>query len=207
MAGRGRDTRSILGTALRVLVVLCVLFGCTAVFAAEHGGVHGGEHGYPPEMWWNLLWRTMNFAALALALGWALKKPLSKALADRQASIKQKFEELETQKTEVERLYAEHERTLSTIEEEGRKVLQEYIDQGKAEKERIIQEATKAAELIRKQAGLAVEQEVKRAKLMLRTEVAEHSVRLAADLIQKNLDQSDHQRLIDDYIAKVVHKN
>lgn len=197
--------------SLVVLLTLALLGFGVMVFASEHGaGGHeaaGGGHGYGPEKVWDLVYRVMNFGVLAVALTWALKKPMGKLLSDRQAGIKQKFADLEAQKVEMEKLYAEHERKLATVEQEAKKIMQEYVEQGKAEKERIIQEALKAADLIKKQADLAVQQEVKRAKLVLSAEVAQHAVKLAEGLIKKNIDQSDHQRLIDDYIAKVVHKN
>ncbi|MDP2993281.1 MAG: ATP synthase F0 subunit B, partial [Deltaproteobacteria bacterium] len=91
--------------------------------------------------------------------------------------------------------------------QEAKKVIQEYIEQGEAEKKRIIEDAEKAAESIRKQAQFAVEQEMKRAKRALSAEAAELSVKLAEDIIKKNLNESDHRKLINEYIAKVVHTN
>ncbi|MFH1147287.1 MAG: F0F1 ATP synthase subunit B [Pseudomonadota bacterium] len=191
--------------SLVIFMVVAVLGFGGMVVASEHGG--GEHHGYGPEKIKDLIWRVMNFAVLAGVLTWALKKPMGKMLSDRQAGIKQKFADLEAQKAEMEKLYAEHEKKLASVEQEAKKIMQEYVEQGKAEKARIILEANKTADLIKKQADLSVQQEVKRAKVVLSAEIAQHAVKLAEDLIKKNLDQSDHQRLIDDYIAKVVHKN
>jgi len=149
----------------------------------------------------------MNFTILAAVLFKVLKKPVSDLLSSRQASIKENFDELDAKKGEAEKKYAEYEKKLSTIEQEVKKVVQEYIEQGEAEKKRIIEEAQKAAELIKKQAHFAVDQEMKRAKVALSAEVAALSVKLAEDLIKKNLNESDHKKLIDEYIAKVVHTN
>lgn len=191
---------------LTALITALVISAGELSFASQAGG-HGAGSGIRPDQWFNLLYRVINFVLLAGILVWALKKPVSKMLSDRQAGIKMRFDELETKKVEVERLYAEHEKKLATIEQEAKKVMQEYIEQGKAEKERIIQEAVKVAESIKKQAEVAVEQEFKKARVALSSDVAEHSVALATELIKKNLDASDHQRLIEEYIAKVVHKN
>jgi F-type H+-transporting ATPase subunit b len=166
-----------------------------------------GGHGYSSELWWDLVWRTINFTILAAVLFKVLTKPIGNLLSGRQASIKDNFDELDAKKVEAEKRYAEYEKKLSTIEQETKKVVQEYIEQGEAEKKRIIEEAEKTAESIKKQAQFAVEQEMKRAKLALSAEAAELSVKLAEDLIKKNLNESDHKKLINEYIAKVVHTN
>ncbi|MDP2799164.1 MAG: F0F1 ATP synthase subunit B [Deltaproteobacteria bacterium] len=203
MADRSNRKRFLI-VAAQTLTGMSVLLYYTMVFASAG---QGGEHGYSSKLWWDLVWRTMNFIILAAVLFKVLKKPIGNLLSGRQASIKDNFDELDAKKVEAEKRYAEYEKKLSTIEQEAKKVVQEYIEQGEAEKRRIIEEAQKAAELIKKQAQFAVEQEMKRAKLALSAEAAELSVKLAEDIIKKNLNESDHKKLIDEYIAKVVHTN
>ncbi len=205
MADRSTGKRCLWVLALQALTVMSVLVCGTLVFASAPGG--GSVHGYSSELWWNLVWRVLNFSILAVVLYKVLKNPISKLLSSRQASIKEKFDELDVQKAEAERKYAEYEKKLSTIEQEVKKVVQEYIEQGEAEKKRIIEEAQKTAEAIKKQAQFAIEQELKRAKLALSAETAELSVKLAEELIKKSIEDADHKRLIDEYIAKVVHTN
>lgn len=202
MADRSNSKRFFI-VAAQTLTVMSVLLYCTMVFASGQGE----GHGYSSKLWWDLVWRTINFTILAAVLFKVLKKPIGNLLSGRQASIKDKFDDLDVKKSEAEKRYAEYERKLSTIEQEAKKVIQEYIEQGEAEKKRIIEDAGKAAELIKKQAQFAAEQEMKRAKLALSAEVAELSVKLAENIIKKNLNESDHKKLIDEYIAKVVHTN
>lgn len=202
MIDQGRSKRS-LGIALQILTVMLVLLVCGLAFASEAGG----GHEYRSELWWDLVWRVLNFTILAVVLYKVLKKPVSTLLTGRQASIKENFNELDAKKAEAEKRYAEYEKKLTTVEQEVKKIAEEYIAQGEAEKKRIIEEAQKAAELIKKQGQFAIEQAMKQARLALNAEVAEFSVKLAEDLIKKNLNEADHKRLIDEYIAKVVHTN
>ncbi|MDD5451446.1 MAG: F0F1 ATP synthase subunit B [Desulfovibrionales bacterium] len=203
MGDQSNGKRFFIVIAAQALTIISVLLYYTTVFASGHGE----GHGYSSVLWWDLVWRTMNFTILAAVLFKVLKKPVSNLLSGRQASIKDNFDDLDVKKSEAEKRYAEYERKLSTIEQEAKKVIQEYIEQGEAEKKRIIEDAEKTAESIKKQAQFAVEQEMKRAKLVLSAEAAELSVKLAEDLIKKNLNESDHKKLIDEYIAKVVHTN
>lgn len=205
MADRGTGKRSFGALVLQALTMIAVLSCYAWVFAAEHGG--GGAHGPSTALWWDLVWRILNFTILAVVLFKVLKKPLSSLLSGRQASLKDKFDELDKQKAEAEGKYAEYEKKLATIEQEVKTVVQGYIEQGEAEKNRIIEEAHKAAGLIKQQAQFAIEQEMNRARLALRAEVADLSVKLAEELIKKNITEADHKQLIDEYIAKVVHTN
>ncbi|MDP2798940.1 MAG: ATP synthase F0 subunit B, partial [Deltaproteobacteria bacterium] len=141
MADRSNGKRFFI-VAAQTLTVMSVLLYYTMVFAS---GQSGG-HGYSSKLWWDLVWRAMNFTILAAVLFKILKKPIGNLLSGRQASIKDKFDELDVKKSEAEKRYAEYERKLSTIEQEAKKVIQEYIEQGEAEKRRIIEEAQKAAE-------------------------------------------------------------
>ena len=52
---------------------------------------------------------------------------------------------------------------------------------------------------------MTVQQEIQKANQNLREEVAEMSVKMAEDLLRKNITDSDQKVLIGESIAKVVH--
>ncbi len=176
--------------------------------AGEHGaGGHGGHHGITKTQLMNFIWHCLNFSILAVVLFKLLRKPISGALHDRTESIRSELETLEKQKAEAQQKYAEYEKRLSNMEQEAEKILQAFIEQGKAEKEKIIAQAKEAAERIRGQAEFFVQQELAKAKVELTKTVADTAVKMAEDLIKKNITEKDHHRLISEYLEKVVHKN
>ncbi len=176
--------------------------------AAEHGaGGHGGHHGITKTQMMNFIWHCLNFSLLAIVLFKLLRKPISGALQGRTESIRTELENLEKQKAEAQQKYAEYEKRLSNMEQEAEKILQTFIEQGKAEKEKIIAQAKEAAERIKGQAEFFVQQELAKAKVELTKTVADTAVKMAEDLIRKNLTEKDHHRLISEYLEKVVHKN
>jgi F-type H+-transporting ATPase subunit b len=174
---------------------------------AAHEGGHGGHHGLTHSQIMNFIWHCLNFSILAFVLVKYLKKPISDSLKGRTEAIRAQFADLDAKKAEAERKYAEYESRLSGMDEEAKKILENYIAQGQAEKERIIIQANEAAERIRAQAEFYVQQELAKAQAELRSEVAELAVGMAEDIIKKNLTEQDHEALISDYLERVVQKN
>ncbi len=179
---------------LTVAVVLC------ASLAHASGGEGGG---IPKEKWMDLLWRTMNFAALLVILFLALKKPLVNGLKSRRQGVVEKFDDLEAQKSEAERIYKEYEAKLSNIDEEVTSIISAAVKQGETEKVRIIEDANRAAGDIQRQAEMAIQHELTEAKLRLRSEIAEQAVQMAEDLIKQNLKAADQAKMVENYLDKV----
>lgn len=175
--------------------------------AAAHGEGHGEHHGLTHSQVMNFIWHCLNFSILAFLLVKFLRKPIAGALKGRTESIRAGFEELEAKRADAERKYAEYESKLSTMDEQAGRILKSFTEQGEAEKEKIITQAHEAAERIKAQAEFYVRQELAKAKTELQTEVADMAVKMAEDLIRKNLNEEDHHRLISEYLERVVQKN
>ena len=191
--------KSYLGTSIRFLLIFVFVVLCASL--AHASGGEGG--GIPKEKWMDLLWRTLNFAGLLTILILALKKPIANGLNSRRQAIAETFEDLDAQKAEAERIYKGYEDKLSKIDEEVESIISSAVKQGETEKERIIEEANRAAGDIQRQAEMAIQHEITEARLRLRSEIAEQAVEMAAELIKKNLKDSDQNKMVEDYLEKV----
>jgi len=198
-------------TCIKLTISFILFFAVLAtgaiLFAATGGG-HGAPAGptfwgIPTAKWWDLLWRTLNFAVLAIVLAKLLSKPIANGLKGRRQSIREEFEDLEDRKAEADKVYQEYEEKLSSIEQEIDEIIKNAIAQGEAEKERIIEDGKRAAQDMKRQAEMAIQHELAEAKLKLREDVANQAVVLAEELIRKNLQEPDQVKLIEDYLAKV----
>jgi F-type H+-transporting ATPase subunit b len=187
---------------LSVFAFLALLVTAATVFAsaAPTGPTFWG---IPTTKWWDLLWRTLNFAILAIVLAKLLSKPIANALKGRQQSIREEFEDLEDRKAEADKVYQEYEEKLSSIKQEIDEIINNAIAQGEAEKERIIEDGKRTAQDMTRQAEMAIQHELAEAKLKLREDVANQAVVMAEELIKKNLQETDQVKLIEDYLAKV----
>jgi len=192
------------GKWTKIICISIALMALSSIAYASSAAPTGPTFwGLPTAKWWDLLWRTMNFAVLLIVLIKVLSKPIANGLRARQQSIKEQFTDLEERKAEADSVYQSYEEKLASIDQEISDIIQSAVAQGEAEKERIIDAANRAAEDIRRQAEMAIQHELAEAKLKLREDVANQAVVMAEELIRKNLQDTDQVKLIEDYLAKV----
>jgi F-type H+-transporting ATPase subunit b len=175
--------------------------------AAESG--HGeaaaeGGHGISSAKIWDLVWRTLNFAVLFILLFVLLRKPASQFFANRRETIAQTLEDFEKKQKAAEARMKELEASLADLTKERATIMAEYVRDGEAEKEKIVAHAHEMAERIKKQAEVTIGNEIKAAKTELTNEVAEMSAAMAEDLIRKSITSQDQERLVEEYLSKVV---
>ncbi|MBU2549077.1 MAG: F0F1 ATP synthase subunit B [Proteobacteria bacterium] len=204
--------------ALAVLCLFAVLAAflsfSTPVLASGHGSettMEKAEHAEEPEhgsftsaKLWNLLYRALNFLALAILLTLVLRKPLAQFLSDRRRNIAETLDDLERKKVEAAERFKQIEAKLNALEGERDKIMGEYMAEGEEEKRKIIAHANQMAERIKQQAEMSISQEIKKAKDELTREIAEMSAAMAEDMIRKNINDKDQQRLVEEYLEKVV---
>jgi F-type H+-transporting ATPase subunit b len=177
-----------------------------SLFAAGTAlGSGGGEHEAAPKGWVATdTYRVMNFAVLAAALFFLLRKPAAAALDGRIKGIKEQLSELEAKKKEAETALSEYNRKLATMEAEAEKIVAEYIRQGNEAKARILEEAASAADKLEEQAKRNIEHEFSRAKVQLQAYILEKAFVKAEELIKSNITSDDQDRLVDEYLKKVA---
>ena len=197
--------------ALAALTLTAVI-GTAGILYASGGDPHAaaadnsitGPHGaLSPAKLKDFMWRIMNFTALAIILLKFLKNPLVDALKGRKQSIAAEFEDLEARRSDAEQEYKEYESKLAGIDDELKQMVETAISQGQKEKERIIAEAEKAAENIQRQAEMAIQGEITEAKRRLKDDITEQAALMAEEIIKKNLQDSDQEKLVEDYLTKV----
>jgi F-type H+-transporting ATPase subunit b len=149
-------------------------------------------------------YRVMNFAVLFIALFFLLKKPLSSALNARIVGIKEQLEDLEAKKNEAEKQLSEYNERLSLLDKEAEGLIQEYIKQGEEAKARIIEAAESTAVKLEEQAKRHIEHEFEKAKTELQKEIMQKALVKAEEIITAKINDEDQNRLVDEYLEKVV---
>jgi F-type H+-transporting ATPase subunit b len=171
-----------------------------------HGEDHGGGHAAPMvtgTKLWDLLWRTLNFAALVFLLVKFGGRPVAAFLGGRRREIQDELKTLEEQRNDAERSYREFEIRLAGMEEEMAGVVEKALTMAEEEKARILAEAEAAADDIKRQAEAAVQGALANARSKLQEEVAEQAVAMAEELIVKNLTAKDQVAITEQYLEKV----
>jgi len=179
-----------------IVVIMLLLFLFSGVAAASGGESKG----------WVATdtYKVMNFAVLAIGLFILLRKPVSQALNDRIKGIKEQLSELEEKKEAAEKKLAEYNEKFLKLDSEAEQIVAEYIKQGNEAKARILKEAESAASKLEEQAKKNIANEFKKAKAKLHEEILEQALVKAEDIIQNKITGEDQDRLVDEYLEKVV---
>jgi F-type H+-transporting ATPase subunit b len=185
-----------------VILLLTVL--AAMGFAAEEGeGAHAASHAALQMK--DFGWRVLNFALLAAILIWGMKKAkVGKLLSDRQAGIEKALKDAVEAREAAEKKYAEYSDKLSKATKEIDEIYASIKKEGELEKERIIAEARVSAEKIKEQAEQTAAREVLKARAELQAEAARLAVQLAEQTLKDNVGKDDQNRLVGEYLTKVV---
>ncbi len=197
--GRWPDHQRARVIVLGVLFVL-LLLSMGVVNALGASGGEGGAKGWVATD----TWRVMNFVVLLVALVFILRKPISQALSSRIKNIREQLESLEAQKAEAEKQLAQYNEKLSQLENEAEKIVEGYIKQGNEAKAKILKEAEATAEKLQVQARRNIEHEFGKARQELQREVVEKSLAKAEETLKKAITAQDQDKLVDEYLDKVV---
>jgi F-type H+-transporting ATPase subunit b len=191
-------SRTVLAVALSLLPA--------AARAAE--AEHHEAHGVP---WAKLLFSFVNLAIflsllprLAPAILPKLGLPGSSAdLRDRRRRVVEALEQAAVAKRESERLQAEWQQKLASLNDELQALRAQAAQDIAAEREQILAAARRLAETIRRDAERAAAQEVRSAGERLREEVAARAFEAACRLAAARIGAADQRRFVGEFIDEV----
>lgn len=149
-------------------------------------------------------YKVMNFAVLAVGLYIVFRKYGSGFLDGRINGIRNQLRDLEEQKKQAEVELAKYQEKLLDLSKESAKIIDEYMKQGEEARSRILKEAENSAIKIEEQAKRNIEYEFIQAKQKLQEEVIEKAIAKAEQIIRESISGEDQERIIDEYLKKVV---
>lgn len=151
-------------------------------------------------------WNIPNFLILITLLWTLAKDSLNESLKTRRDDLKKSIAEAEKALNEAESRHAEYEQRLAEIGKDIESIRDEMRAEGETEKQKIIDEAQRQAERIGNAAEFTARQELIVARHNLREEAAKLAVEVAEDVIRKVITDDDRDRLLDEYLGKVMEK-
>ncbi len=147
------------------------------------------------------------FILLALILVKLAFPRINAALEERQAAIQGKIEDADAKLAEAEEAKRNFEANLDDARGEATRIIEEAKASAESLRADILAKAeAEAAQMIeRAQADVAAERQ--RVLQELRTQVGSLSVELASRIVERELDESTHQGLVDEYIERLSSQN
>jgi F-type H+-transporting ATPase subunit b len=179
-------------------VLMSLAFYGLAFASGGEGGGHGGGDVT------NLLYRILNFVLMVIILVVVIRKTTIKDFfANRKEEIRQKLESLKKDREAAESRCSELEKKLREFEIQKKEILDQFRADGAAEKEKIIKEARERSAQILSQANLTIEREIQAARDRLLQQMVEVAAAKAEDIIAKQINDSDQDHLVSEFIERV----
>jgi F-type H+-transporting ATPase subunit b len=147
------------------------------------------------------IWTFIIFLLLLFILGKTAWKPLLASLKTRENAIADSLSRAEQARTDAERLIAENKQERAKAEEEVQKALREgrlYAEQMRRD---LVEKAKEEAGRLLAQARAEIEHDTQRALRQLRSEVSDLAIMATSKLLDENMNEERHRKVVDKMIA------
>lgn len=128
--------------------------------------------------------------------------PLMNVMKEREDHIANEIDTAENNRKEAEKLLAEQREEFKNARGEAQKLIENAKELSKQQEKQIIEAARVEANRLKESALKEIEQEKEQAVAALRDQVASLSVQIATKVIEKELNEQDQAKLINEYINK-----
>ena len=173
------------------MTMFVALLSLVNIFAPAEGG------GAP---WWNTpgfeVWKFVNLAIFVFALVYVLRRPLGEAFRARREGIRRDLMRAQEERNAAFAKLEEVEARLARLDAEVASVREQANREAAEEQERIKRATEEDARKLREQAQREIESAGKAARQELRRYAAEQSVRLAEEMIRRDMRPEDDARLV-----------
>jgi len=147
-----------------------------------------------------IVWTIITFLVLLFVLKRFAWKPLLQALTSREEKIRESLEQAEHARQEAQRLIEANERQMQQAQGEFQRLMREAREEAEKLRAKRRQEADEEAKKIVDQGKMEIEREKEAALNQLRNEVANLAVRAAGRILDEELDEKKHRKLVDAYL-------
>lgn len=152
---------------------------------------------------WTFIAQILNLFIQILLIKKFLFKPIREVLEKRKAKADSVIADAEKTKSEAEAMKAEYEENMKDAHEKANTILATAQKTANAQSEAIIREANESAVQIKAKAERDIEQEKRKAVNEIKDEIGGMAVEIAGKVIEREISEEDHIRLIDEFIEQV----
>ena len=132
-----------------------------------------------------------------------LLKPINAVLEKRKEMATAEITEAEKAKEEARAIKAEYEQNMAEAKEKANALITNAQKSAALQSEEVIQEANRQAAAIKAKAESDIQQEKKKAVNELKGEIGGMAMEIAGKVIEREISEKDHEKLIDEFISNV----
>jgi F-type H+-transporting ATPase subunit b len=184
-------------------VFFAVLLTALAISSVAFASAEGGAV-FTADNVKNYGLRILNFVIFAFLLYKFAGAKVKDFFVGRRDGIKQDLDDLQARQAEAEKKLKDVEASIANMAQEKQQILDDAKAQGENIKAAIIEKAKRDAEALTEQAQRTASNEAQAAIDTIRGEMAEMVIEAAQKIVAEKLSAEDHDKLVDDYLTKVV---
>ena len=152
---------------------------------------------------WSIVISLCNLLIIFLIIKRFLFKPIKDVIAKRNEEIEMSYADAEAALTSANESKLLYESKLSSSNAEAEEIIRSANEKASKLQKELIDEAKAKAEIAIARADEQIALEKKKAENEIRTQSAEVSVVIAEQLIDREINEKDHEKLINDMIDNV----
>ncbi|GLC28753.1 F0F1 ATP synthase subunit B [Clostridium omnivorum] len=145
----------------------------------------------------------INFIILVLIVTKFLFKPVNNVITVRENEISDRIQKSEDDEKKAELLRVQREKELKDAKSEGKGIVEEFKHKAEKVSEDIIGDAKSEADQLMERAKKETEREKQKAEEEIKAQAIELAIMLSSKALETTIDEAQHRRLIEDFIAKV----
>lgn len=152
---------------------------------------------------WTLIAQLCNLFIQLLLIKKFLFKPVKEILEKRKAKADAEIADAVKAKEEAVAMKAEYEQNMQEAREKANEILSTAQKTATIKSEEILKDASAQAIAIKAKAEKDIEQEKRKAVNEIKDEIGTMAVEIAGKVIEREISDKDHAKLIDEFIEKV----
>lgn len=152
---------------------------------------------------WSIVISLCNLLIIFLIIKRFLFKPIKDVIAKRNEEIERSYADADAALTSANESKLLYESKLSSSNAEAEEIIRSANEKASKLQKELIEEAKAKAESTIARADEQIALEKKKAENEIRTQIAEVSVVIAEQLIDREINEKDHEKLINDMIDNV----
>ena len=150
---------------------------------------------------WTMIFAWVNLLILYLAFKKFLFPPIKKMIDERQMEIDNMYSDAENTRNLANELKSEYQDKLAKANEESEQILKNAVRRAQLKEEEILKEAGVEASRVLERAEEQIALEKKQALNDVKNEVSAMAVEIAAAVIERDVDEKEHAKMIDEFIS------
>ena len=149
---------------------------------------------------WAILASLANLLILTCILKKFLFKPVKKIVDSRRAAIDEDYARAKTARDEAEETRRNYDEAMAAAKMTGDQIIADASRMAEYRSNEIVAQAREKASEIRRQAEADAVLERKKAEDEMKHEIADVSTQLTGKLLQREINEEDHRKLIDSFL-------